>query len=113
MTVSNEFPDPRCMTANETLDQTEKSNSSKLLKFVLLLGSWTVLVVAYLLVAGRFTTRSVFFGMFVGHLVLVELTTTNDPADERHWLLRWSVRVGYLLTGYFIYNDIFDIVTLG
>jgi len=91
----------------------QKSDGAELFEFVLLLGSWAVLVAAYLLVSGMFTTQSLFIGVFVGHLILVEVTTTNDPTVERQSVLSWSVRVGYVVFGYFIYNDVLALITGG
>ncbi|WP_436932528.1 hypothetical protein [Halosimplex halobium] len=91
----------------------QEGDGVELFEFVLLLGSWAILVGAYLLVSGMFTAQSLFIGVFVGQLILVEVTTTNDPTAEKQSVLSWSARVGYLVFGYFIYNDVLALITAG
>jgi len=103
-------PDLRLSRPNREPDSTRQSSGVNLFGFGILVVAWAGVVAAYLLVAGMLTVERLFIGVFVGHLVLVEVIATNDEDIERHWALRWSVRLGYLLFAYVIYNDILSLV---
>lgn len=79
---------------------------------VIALGSWALIVGAYGFVSGL-DIESVLFGIFVGFVVLLELTTANGPPPRWHGRTRPILVVGYLLFTLFVAIKLLSVLPAG